>query len=81
MQIEVTEEELEIIVEALSESSYQNSFSCMGATDKDKVVSSLYARLDCLEEEKDCSACGGYGRYDTFGSPPCGSCEGTGKEN
>jgi hypothetical protein len=51
MQIEVTKEELEIIVEALSESSYQNSFSCMGATDKDKAVSNLYARLDCLEKE------------------------------
>lgn len=27
-----------------------------------------------------CPACSGSGYYDTFGSPPCGACEGTGKE-
>lgn len=28
----------------------------------------------------DCTACNGSGYYDDDGSPPCGSCEGTGKE-
>ena len=28
----------------------------------------------------DCSACSGSGRYDARGSPKCGACEGTGKE-
>ncbi len=27
-----------------------------------------------------CGACNGSGRYDHNGSPPCGCCEGTGKE-
>jgi DnaJ-class molecular chaperone len=27
-----------------------------------------------------CTACNGSGRYDHNGSPPCGSCDGTGKE-
>ena len=27
-----------------------------------------------------CSACNGTGRYDNTGSPPCGSCKGTGEE-
>lgn len=27
-----------------------------------------------------CSACSGSGRYDNTGSPPCWSCNGTGKE-
>lgn len=30
-------------------------------------------------EERVCSACNGSGVYDHFGSPPCGSCDGTGK--
>jgi DnaJ-class molecular chaperone len=29
---------------------------------------------------KDCTACNGSGYYDSCGSPPCGACEGTGKE-
>lgn len=29
---------------------------------------------------RDCSACSGSGRYDHNGSPPCGGCDGTGKE-
>ena len=28
-----------------------------------------------------CSACNGSGYYDSDGSPPCGACEGTGKES
>jgi len=28
-----------------------------------------------------CSACNGTGRYDNTGSPPCGSCKGTGEES
>lgn len=28
----------------------------------------------------DCTACSGSGYYDHNGSPPCGSCAGTGKE-
>lgn len=27
-----------------------------------------------------CYACNGSGRYDSSGSPPCGGCDGTGKE-
>jgi DnaJ-class molecular chaperone len=27
-----------------------------------------------------CMACNGSGRYDHNGSPPCGGCDGTGKE-
>jgi len=27
-----------------------------------------------------CSACNGSGHYDVKGSPPCGACSGTGKE-
>lgn len=27
-----------------------------------------------------CTACNGSGRYDHNGSPPCGCCDGTGKE-
>ena len=27
-----------------------------------------------------CEACNGSGRYDHNGSPPCGGCDGTGKE-
>lgn len=27
-----------------------------------------------------CSACSGSGSYDAKGSPPCGECDGTGKE-
>lgn len=27
-----------------------------------------------------CTACAGSGYYDSFGSPPCGACDGTGKE-
>ena len=27
-----------------------------------------------------CTACSGSGRYDAKGSPPCGACNGTGKE-
>ena len=29
---------------------------------------------------KDCPACSGNGYYDNTGSPPCESCNGTGKE-
>jgi DnaJ-class molecular chaperone len=29
---------------------------------------------------KDCTCCSGSGYYDSNGSPPCGWCEGTGKE-
>lgn len=32
------------------------------------------------QDEKTCVACGGSGVYDTFGSPPCGACNGTGVE-
>jgi len=28
-----------------------------------------------------CNSCSGSGYYDNTGSPPCGSCEGTGKES
>lgn len=31
-------------------------------------------------KERPCTACSGSGYYDNTGSPPCGSCEGTGKE-
>jgi DnaJ-class molecular chaperone len=27
-----------------------------------------------------CTACNGSGHYDNTGSPPCGACDGTGKE-
>jgi DnaJ-class molecular chaperone len=29
---------------------------------------------------RDCTSCSGTGIYDNTGSPPCGACEGTGKE-
>lgn len=29
---------------------------------------------------RDCTACSGSGYYDSDGSPPCGSCQGSGKE-
>lgn len=29
---------------------------------------------------RDCLACNGSGHYDHVGAPPCGSCNGTGKE-
>lgn len=29
---------------------------------------------------RDCTACSGSGVYDTFGSPKCAACDGTGKE-
>jgi len=29
---------------------------------------------------RSCTACNGSGHYDHNGSPPCGSCNGTGKE-
>lgn len=32
------------------------------------------------KEPAKCSACGGSGRYDNDGSPPCGACNGTGRE-
>lgn len=31
--------------------------------------------------QRDCCACAGTGYYDNDGSPPCGGCEGTGKES
>lgn len=31
-------------------------------------------------KQVECSACAGSGCYDDDGSPPCGACEGTGKE-
>ena len=31
-------------------------------------------------KERPCTACNGSGHYDHNGSPPCGSCDGTGKE-
>lgn len=30
--------------------------------------------------QRDCTACNGSGIYDNDGSPPCGGCDGTGKE-
>jgi hypothetical protein len=33
---------------------------------------------DVVEPEKVCAACSGSGYYDADGSPPCGSCNGTG---
>ena len=30
--------------------------------------------------QRDCTACAGSGHYDHDGSPPCGGCDGTGKE-
>ena len=31
-------------------------------------------------KQRPCIACNGSGIYDNTGSPPCGACEGTGKE-
>lgn len=31
-------------------------------------------------KERACTACNGSGHYDHNGSPPCGGCEGTGRE-
>ncbi len=31
-------------------------------------------------KERACTACAGSGYYDHNGSPPCGACDGTGKE-
>lgn len=31
-------------------------------------------------KQRKCVACNGSGRYDNNGSPPCGACDGTGKE-
>lgn len=44
------------------------------------------ARKDYFErfekgwKTRKCTACAGSGRYDNHGSPPCGACDGTGKE-
>jgi len=31
-------------------------------------------------KQRECAACAGSGHYDHNGSPPCGACDGTGKE-
>lgn len=31
-------------------------------------------------KQRPCTACAGSGYYDSDGSPPCGACDGTGKE-
>lgn len=31
-------------------------------------------------KQRDCSACAGSGYYDSIAHPPCGACEGMGKE-
>jgi len=31
-------------------------------------------------KERPCSACMGSGHYDNHGAPPCGACDGTGRE-
>lgn len=31
-------------------------------------------------KQVNCAACNGSGYYDSHGSPPCGACDGTGKE-
>ena len=31
-------------------------------------------------KQRPCAACSGSGIYDNFGSPKCGACDGTGKE-
>ena len=44
------------------------------------------SRKDCYEQktkgwkQRPCAACSGSGHYDSFGSPKCGACGGSGKE-
>lgn len=39
-----------------------------------------YLKYEYKWKQQRCTACAGSGYYDHNGSPPCGSCEGTGKE-
>ena len=39
-----------------------------------------YAKHVYGHKLRDCVACNGSGYYDSNGSPPCGACDGTGRE-
>ena len=39
-----------------------------------------YQKYKYKNKLKTCTACNGSGYYDHNGSPPCGACDGTGKE-
>jgi undecaprenyl pyrophosphate synthase len=47
--------------------------------EKNEVIH-VYEEKKEKQDEKICVACGGSGVYDTFGSPPCGACDGAGFE-
>jgi DnaJ-class molecular chaperone len=49
---------------------------------KDRKRERIEHYKNCIEGWKlrPCSACSGSGYYDSFGSPNCGACDGTGKE-
>lgn len=52
----------------------------MNFNERKKKRSEYYHKFIFGYKQRDCSACSGSGRYDSNGSPPCSSCEGTGKE-
>ena len=47
---------------------------------EDKAARTKAYQKRMLMVTRDCTACSGSGRYDHCGSPKCGACEGTGKE-
>lgn len=48
--------------------------------ERKKARTDHYNRFIHGWKERNCFACNGTGHYDHNGSPPCGACEGTGKE-
>jgi hypothetical protein len=48
--------------------------------ERKKYRTEFYKRFIEGWKQRDCIACNGSGYYDSDGSPPCGACDGTGKE-
>jgi DnaJ-class molecular chaperone len=48
--------------------------------ERKQIRTEHYFRFEFGWKERDCSACNGSGYYDSSAHPPCGACEGTGKE-
>lgn len=52
----------------------------MNFHERKKERKEYYERYVKGWKQRNCTACNGSGYYDHDGSPPCGACDGTGKE-
>lgn len=52
----------------------------MNFHERKKERTEYYERFVKGWKLRPCTACAGSGYYDSHGSPPCGACDGTGKE-